>query len=137
MPPNAQFTRPRQLQYLRTTATVLLRVGCNAGFGGLCRFRLLPLAQDGGFPLSEGLSPRAQVGCALESLLGDDRRLIPVECLDCGSQLLQRLPNARLQVFAGAGHQFHSEEFATVLPVVLDFVERIEANRHASSPAPG
>ena len=75
-----------------------------------------------------------EIGQPVLILHGSEDTTVP---LSRGEELRQRLPNARLQVFAGAGHQFHSEQFATVLPVVLDFVERVEANRHASSPAPG
>lgn len=67
-------------------------------------------------------------------LHGSEDRTVP---LARGEELQRRLPNARLQVLEGAGHQVHSEQFATVLPLVLDFVESVEATRRARSPARG
>jgi pimeloyl-ACP methyl ester carboxylesterase len=67
-------------------------------------------------------------------LHGSEDRTVP---LARGEELQRRLPNARLQVLEGAGHQVHSEQFATVLPMVLDFVEGVEATRRARSPARG
>jgi len=46
-----------------------------------------------------------------------------------GEELQRGLPNARLRILDPAGHQFHSEQFATVLPLVLDFVEDAERRR--------
>jgi 3-oxoadipate enol-lactonase len=45
-------------------------------------------------------------------------------------EMQRKLPNARLQVFDPAGHQVHSEQFAAVLPLVLDFVEEVERRRN-------
>jgi pimeloyl-ACP methyl ester carboxylesterase len=59
-------------------------------------------------------------------LHGREDRTVP---LARGEQLQRRLPNARLLVFAGAGHQVHSERFAEVLPLVVDFVEAVERDR--------
>jgi pimeloyl-ACP methyl ester carboxylesterase len=67
-------------------------------------------------------------------LHGSEDRTVP---LASGEELQRRLPDARLQVLKGAGHQLHSEQFATVLPIVLDFVEGVEARRPARSPARG
>jgi pimeloyl-ACP methyl ester carboxylesterase len=65
---------------------------------------------------------------------GTEDRTVP---LSRGQELQRRLANAQLQVFQGAGHQVHSEQFAAVLPLVLDFVRRVEATRRSTSPARG
>jgi 3-oxoadipate enol-lactonase len=67
-------------------------------------------------------------------LHGTQDRTVP---LSRGQELQQRLPDSRLQVFEGAGHQLHSERFAEVLPLVLNFVEEVEARRLSRSPAGG
>ena len=67
-------------------------------------------------------------------LHGSGDRTVP---LSRGEELQRRLPDARLQVFEGAGHQLHSERFAEVLPLVLNFVDEVEARRRARSPAGG
>src|ERR1700736_823029 len=59
-------------------------------------------------------------------LHGRQDRMVP---LSRGEELRQALPNARLRVLDPAGHQFHSEQFPTVLPLVLDFVEEVERQR--------
>lgn len=59
-------------------------------------------------------------------LHGRQDRMVP---LSRGEELRQALPNARLRVLDPAGHQFHSEQFSTVLPLVLDFVEEVERQR--------
>ena len=46
-----------------------------------------------------------------------------------GEELAARLPNARLRILDPAGHQFHSEQFRTVLQLVTDFVDEIERQR--------
>jgi pimeloyl-ACP methyl ester carboxylesterase len=46
-----------------------------------------------------------------------------------GEELKRRLPSARLMVLDPAGHQFHSEQFETVLRLVVDFVLEVEAKR--------
>jgi pimeloyl-ACP methyl ester carboxylesterase len=57
---------------------------------------------------------------------GREDRMVP---LARGEELLRGLPNARLRILEGAGHQVHSEQFATVVPLVLDFVEEVERRR--------
>jgi pimeloyl-ACP methyl ester carboxylesterase len=57
---------------------------------------------------------------------GRQDRMVPVAR---GEELQRRIPNARLQVLEGAGHQVHSEQFPRVLSLVLDFVEEVERGR--------
>jgi 3-oxoadipate enol-lactonase len=57
---------------------------------------------------------------------GREDRMVPVERAE---ELQRGLPNARLQILEGAGHQVHSEQFATVLRLVLDFVDEVERRR--------
>ena len=59
-------------------------------------------------------------------LQGRQDRMVP---LARGEELQRGLPNSRLRILDPAGHQFHSEQFATVLPLVLDFVEEVERRR--------
>jgi 3-oxoadipate enol-lactonase len=59
-------------------------------------------------------------------LNGRQDRMVPVARAE---ELARGLPNARLRIFEGAGHQVHSEQFPTVLPLVLDFVEEVERSR--------
>jgi pimeloyl-ACP methyl ester carboxylesterase len=59
-------------------------------------------------------------------LHGRQDRMVPVGRAE---ELQRGLPNARLQIFEGAGHQVHSEQFAKVLPLVLDFVDDVERQR--------
>lgn len=59
-------------------------------------------------------------------LHGRQDRMVP---LSQGEALQQALPNARLRILDPAGHQFHSEQFATVLPLVQDFVDEVERGR--------
>ena len=49
-----------------------------------------------------------------------------------GEQLSRGLPRARLEVLEPAGHQFHSEQFETVLRLVLEFVGQVEASSNSS-----
>jgi pimeloyl-ACP methyl ester carboxylesterase len=57
---------------------------------------------------------------------GRQDRMVPV----ARSEQLQRgLPNARLQILEGAGHQVHSEQFAEVVRLILDFVDAVERRR--------
>jgi len=67
-------------------------------------------------------------------LHGTEDRTVP---LSRGKELQRRLRKARLEVIQGAGHQLHSEQFSTVLPMVVDFVEGVEATRRARLPALG
>ncbi len=46
-----------------------------------------------------------------------------------GEELERGLPNGRLRILDPAGHQFHSEQFATVLPMIVGFVEEVERQR--------
>lgn len=59
-------------------------------------------------------------------LHGRQDRMVP---LTRGEELQRGLPNARLRILDGAGHQFHSEQFQTVLQLVIDFVEEVERRR--------
>lgn len=61
-------------------------------------------------------------------LHGQQDRMVP---LARGEELQRRLPDARLRVLDPAGHQVHSEQFAAVLALVIDFVEEVEARRRA------
>jgi 3-oxoadipate enol-lactonase len=66
-------------------------------------------------------------------LHGRQDRMVP---LDRGQQLLRLLPDARLEVLDPAGHQFHSEQFATVVRLVVDFVEEVERARAKTTRIP-
>jgi pimeloyl-ACP methyl ester carboxylesterase len=57
---------------------------------------------------------------------GNEDRMVPVARAE---ELQRGIPNARLQILAGAGHQVHSEQFATVQRLVLDFVDDVERRR--------
>jgi pimeloyl-ACP methyl ester carboxylesterase len=59
-------------------------------------------------------------------LHGRHDRMVP---LARAEELQRGLPNARLRILEGAGHQFHSEQFRTVLQLVIDFVEEVERRR--------
>jgi len=59
-------------------------------------------------------------------LHGRQDRMVP---LARGEELARALPNAQLRVLDAAGHQFHSEQFSTVLQLVADFVEKVERQR--------
>lgn len=59
-------------------------------------------------------------------LHGRQDRIVPLER---GEDLARRLPNARLEVLDPAGHQVHSEHFETILRLVIDFVDEVEAGR--------
>ena len=56
---------------------------------------------------------------------GRQDRMVPVVR---GEELQLGLPNARLQILEG-GHQVHSEQFVTVVRLVLDFVDKVERRR--------
>lgn len=45
-----------------------------------------------------------------------------------GEELRRGLPNARLRVLEG-GHQVHSEQFATIVRLVLEFIDEVERQR--------
>jgi 3-oxoadipate enol-lactonase len=59
-------------------------------------------------------------------LHGRQDRMVPVAR---GEELARGLPNARLKILESAGHQVHSEQFATVLRLILDFVDDVERQR--------
>jgi 3-oxoadipate enol-lactonase len=56
-----------------------------------------------------------------------------------GEELQRAIPNARLHILDPAGHQFHSEQFPTVLSLVTDFVDQVEGlqARHPDPPPRG
>jgi pimeloyl-ACP methyl ester carboxylesterase len=57
---------------------------------------------------------------------GRQDRMVPVARAE---ELQRALPKARLQVLDPGGHQVHSEQFATVLRLLQDFVEEVERQR--------
>ena len=57
---------------------------------------------------------------------GKQDRMVPVARAE---ELQRGIPNARLQILEGAGHQVHSEQFATVLRLIVDFVDDVERRR--------
>jgi len=57
---------------------------------------------------------------------GRQDRIVPVAR---AHELQRTLRNARLHIMDPAGHQVHSEQFATVLRLVQDFVEEVERQR--------
>ena len=59
-------------------------------------------------------------------LHGRQDQMVP---LARGQELQRGLPNARLRVFDPAGHQVHSEQLATIVPLVLEFVDEVERQR--------
>ena len=59
-------------------------------------------------------------------LHGRQDRMVP---LARGEELHRALPKSQLHVLDPAGHQFHSEQFPTVLRLVQDFVEEVERQR--------
>lgn len=68
----------------------------------------------------------AQIRQPVLILHGRQDRMVPFER---GEELAHLLPNARLQALDPAGHQFHSEQFDTVLRAIIDFVEGVERQR--------
>src|SRR2546425_1585686 len=54
-----------------------------------------------------------------------------------GEELQRGLPNARLRILDPAGHQFHSEQFATVLPLVIEFIKGVESRTPHPDPPQG
>jgi 3-oxoadipate enol-lactonase len=56
-------------------------------------------------------------------LHGREDRMVPVSRAE---ELQRGLPNARLRILEGAGHQVHSEQFATVQRLILDFIDEVE-----------
>ena len=56
---------------------------------------------------------------------GREDRMVPVARAE---ELQRGIPNARLVMLEG-GHQVHSEQFATLVPLLLDFVEEVERGR--------
>jgi pimeloyl-ACP methyl ester carboxylesterase len=79
-----------------------------------------------------GCDRLARIQAPVLILHGRQDRMVP---LARGEELQRVLPNARLRVLDPAGHQFHSEQFDTVLRLVIDFVEEVEAKRPSSSRA--
>ena len=67
-------------------------------------------------------------------LHGRQDRTVP---LASAEELRRQLPDARLEVLDPAAHQFHSEQFARVLALVLEFVDEVEVRRRASAPSRG
>ena len=59
-------------------------------------------------------------------LHGRQDRMVPFARAE---ELQRALPHARLHILDAAGHQVHSEQFATVLQLVQDFVEEVERQR--------
>jgi 3-oxoadipate enol-lactonase len=59
-------------------------------------------------------------------LHGRQDRMVP---LARAEELQRALPHARLHILDAAGHQVHSEQFATVLQLVQNFVEEVERQR--------
>jgi pimeloyl-ACP methyl ester carboxylesterase len=59
-------------------------------------------------------------------LHGREDRMVPVSRAE---ELQRGLPNARLRILEGAGHQVHSEQFANVQRLVRDFVDDVERQR--------
>jgi len=59
-------------------------------------------------------------------LHGRRDRMVPVSRAE---ELQRGLPNARLRIFEGAGHQVHSERFATVQRLILAFIDDVERQR--------
>lgn len=59
-------------------------------------------------------------------LHGSEDRMVPVERAE---QLHQGIPQSRLEVLPGAGHQFHSEQMDAVVDLVLAFIREVEAAR--------
>jgi len=58
-------------------------------------------------------------------LHGRQDRMVPVARAE---ELQRGLPSARLEILQG-GHQVHSEQFATVVRLVLDFIDDVERER--------
>ena len=67
-------------------------------------------------------------------LHGRQDRTVP---LASAEDMRGRLADPRLEVLDPAGHQFHSEQFARVLRLVLEFVDEVEARRRATAHARG
>src|SRR2546430_9312586 len=71
----------------------------------------------------------ARLAAILQPVLlihGRQDRMVPVARAE---ELLALLPNAQLQVIDPAGHQGHSEQFATVMRLLQDFVDDVERQR--------
>jgi 3-oxoadipate enol-lactonase len=58
-------------------------------------------------------------------LHGRQDRMVPVSRAE---ELQRGLPNGRLQILEG-GHQVHSEQFATVVRLLVDFIDDVERRR--------
>ena len=59
-------------------------------------------------------------------LHGRQDRMVPFARAE---ELQRAIPHARLHILDAAGHQVHSEQFATVLQLVQDFIEEVERQR--------
>ena len=68
----------------------------------------------------------SQIGKPVLILHGRQDRLVPVTRAE---ELQRGLPNARLHILDPGGHQVHSEQFATVLPLVEGFIDDVERQR--------
>jgi pimeloyl-ACP methyl ester carboxylesterase len=94
------------------------------------RFGKLPLhaivSQDQAVAQHNVCERLAEIRQPVLVLHGRQDQMVP---LSRGEALAAGLPNARLRILDPAGHQFHSEQFATVLPLVIDFVDEVERQR--------
>ena len=66
-------------------------------------------------------------------LHGRQDQMVPVAR---GEELQRGLPHARLRILDPAGHQFHSEQLATVLPLVIEFIKVVELRTPLPDPPP-
>ena len=66
-------------------------------------------------------------------LHGRQDQMVPVAR---GEELQRGLPHARLRILDPAGHQFHSEQLATVLPFVIEFIKGVELRTPHPDPPP-
>jgi pimeloyl-ACP methyl ester carboxylesterase len=57
---------------------------------------------------------------------GRQDRMVPVQRAE---ELAAGLPHTELAILDPAGHQVHSEQFATVVDLVQRFIQRVESSR--------